>query len=87
MPGAEIHLLHGVERLLGAVALRLLHLDGLRGGLRLDAVEVQLPRQDLLEALGRLHELGIAEQLHVASDLRDKGVQSAGWRDSGLEGA
>lgn len=69
-----LHSLDGVEGLLGAVTLRLLHLDGLRGRLRLHSVEVQLPREDLLEALRSLHELRVAEELHVAGDLWGKGV-------------
>jgi len=58
-----------VEGFLAAVALALLDLDGLRGRLDLDPVEVEVEAADLLEALGRLDEVRLSLQLSVARDL------------------
>lgn len=58
-----------MEGLLAAVALALLHADRLRGAIVLHAVEVQVEAGNFLDAVGGLHELGVAQQLHVASDL------------------
>lgn len=59
-----------MECFLGAVALALLHLDGLARRLHLDPVEVQVEAGDLAQSVGSLHELSVSLQLSVAGNLR-----------------
>lgn len=66
----EHHLQNRMECFLGAVALALLHLDGLARRLHLDPVEVQVEAGDLAESVGSLHELSVSLQLSVAGNLR-----------------
>lgn len=66
----EHHLQNRVEGFLGAVALALLHLDGLAGRLHFDSIEVQMEAGDLAESVGCLHELSISLQLSMTGDLR-----------------
>lgn len=66
----EHHLQNRMERFLGAVALALLHLDGLARRLHLDPVEVQVEAGDLAQSVGSLHELSVSLQLSVAGNLR-----------------
>lgn len=66
----EHHLQNRMECFLGAVALALLHLDGLARRLHLDPVEVQVEAGDLAESVRSLHELSVSLQLSVAGNLR-----------------
>lgn len=61
-----------MEGFLGAVALALLHLDGLSGRLHLDPVEVQVEAGHFTQPVRRLHELRITLQLRVARDLQQQ---------------
>lgn len=55
-----------MEGFLAAIALALFDTDRLRGTVVFHTVKVQMETGDLLEAVRRLDELRVADQLHVA---------------------